>query len=395
MDEENKSKVVIVIYLWIKWGKCYRRALYESIARLGGERVEIICIDRPICLVPGIFRQFKLFFKKKTLKISDNMKVYIPFIFLHDQITLYFPLFRGLNRWLMRIQIRNILKERVYENGKLISWIVDPKMKDYLRMINENMVVYECVDAYAEYPGYTNSKRKYIEKLDEIVLKQANIVFATSRMLCEHKREINANTFYVPNGTDIVNFVTKENRYITDLKNIKKPIIGFAGGVWGIFNVEMLIDIFTRRKDWSFIIIGKVARVLPKKFSNSFKRLLSMENVFYLGEKDYKDLPQYIQSMDVCLLPYVINEWTNYCCPTKFYQYFAMGKPIVSTPLPEIESFKHKVKIAGNYIEFIKGIEDSIKEDNYKSRAERIDIANSNNWEIRAEEILNKIGINK
>ena len=43
-----------------------------------------------------------------------------------------------------------------------------------------------------------------------------------------------------------------------------------------------------------------------------------------------------MKNFDVCLMPFAINEATEYINPTKALEYMATGKPIVSTPVEDV-----------------------------------------------------------
>ena len=62
-------------------------------------------------------------------------------------------------------------------------------------------------------------------------------------------------------------------------------------------------------------------------------------NIFLLGKKDFSMLPAYINEFTVGIIPYVKSEYTETVFPTKLNEYHAMGKPVVSTDIPEVVSF--------------------------------------------------------
>ena len=55
-------------------------------------------------------------------------------------------------------------------------------------------------------------------------------------------------------------------------------------------------------------------------------------NIHYLGGKTYDELPAYLSGWDVALMPFAMNESTQFISPTKTPEYLAGGKPVVSTP---------------------------------------------------------------
>ena len=56
-------------------------------------------------------------------------------------------------------------------------------------------------------------------------------------------------------------------------------------------------------------------------------------NIHYLGGKTYDQLPSYLSGWDVALMPFAMNESTQFISPTKTPEYLAGGKPVVSTPI--------------------------------------------------------------
>ena len=60
------------------------------------------------------------------------------------------------------------------------------------------------------------------------------------------------------------------------------------------------------------------------------------ENIHYLGGKSYSDLPKYLAGWDIALMPFALNESTQFISPTKTPEYLAGGKPVVSTPIKDV-----------------------------------------------------------
>src|SRR4051794_15740426 len=76
-------------------------------------------------------------------------------------------------------------------------------------------------------------------------------------------------------------------------------------------------------------MLGPVVKIDPAS-------LPAAPNIHYLGGKKYDELPRYIASWDVALLPFARNESTRYISPTKTPEYMAAGKPVVSTSIRDV-----------------------------------------------------------
>jgi UDP-galactopyranose mutase len=59
-------------------------------------------------------------------------------------------------------------------------------------------------------------------------------------------------------------------------------------------------------------------------------------NIHYVGGKTYEQLPAYLSGWDVALMPFAMNESTQFISPTKTPEYLSGGKPVVSTPVRDV-----------------------------------------------------------
>jgi len=61
-----------------------------------------------------------------------------------------------------------------------------------------------------------------------------------------------------------------------------------------------------------------------------------MENIHYLGSKSYSELPDYIAGWDIAMIPFLLNESTQFISPTKTPEYLSAGVPVISTPIRDV-----------------------------------------------------------
>ena len=59
--------------------------------------------------------------------------------------------------------------------------------------------------------------------------------------------------------------------------------------------------------------------------------VFDLDNVHWLGPKDYDELPRYLQEFSVATIPFVLNDVTHAVSPVKLHEYLAAGKPVVAT----------------------------------------------------------------
>jgi glycosyltransferase involved in cell wall biosynthesis len=113
-------------------------------------------------------------------------------------------------------------------------------------------------------------------------------------------------------------------------------------------------------------------------------------NVHLTGAKAHEELSEYIRGFDVGIVPYLWNTYTATVVPTKINEYLAMGKPVVSTNLPEVSNFngKHGVIITSpnRPVEFVASIERALTLPGGASVVTRRQtVAALNGWEERFE----------
>ena len=126
--------------------------------------------------------------------------------------------------------------------------------------------------------------------------------------------------------------------------------------------------------------------------SDLFSSFRALPNVNLVGWVDREQLPGYCKAFDVCVIPYrVDSEFNRYVNPDKLHEYTAMGKPVVSTDIPEVHSYEHIIKIAKTPAEFVRCIEQALAEDSPIRVQERLRVAEENSWAARVRQHLDII----
>lgn len=384
----------LIIYPRTDWNNNGRRHLHKALSNQLKEYT-ILVVNRPLCPFTTFLKKPRRIFNclksmKKPLQITHNLYFFTPWVFINDQLVLNSQFLTNINRRILRYQIKKCLLKILFKTEKIISWISEPLLSNWVGLADEQYVIFECVDEYATYPGLSQSRKKNILNCEKKLLDRADIVFVVSKKLLYTKGKQNPNIYYIPNAVDFEHFnkaIAKETVIPDDIESIPKPVIGFIGGIWGIFDVKLISYIASSRPEWSVVLIGNLASRGPKSFFAKFKELTKLTNIYWLGWKDYRFLPNYLKAIDVCLLPYVSDEWTRNFYPNKVHQYLAAGKPIVSTDFPEIRPFSNVVKISKTHEEFLATISDSLVEGRSQLALRRIKVAAKNTWDMRAQRI--------
>ena len=370
-----------IVYLAVnRWDSMIQR---EQHLMMGlSQSYRILFIDPPLSfltLILGKIRGKKWTFRSRLHRVNDQLIVYTPPAF---------PPFSQNLSWIHRwnthslvSQIKRLTQEISFKNYIFgISW---PLWGSVLQELKPRWSYYDCSDDYLNYPGLRADKEK-LRRSEEKLLRSVNMVFCSSQRLRGAKSLINPNCFLIPNGVDhsSLEFDQRDKDIPFDMRGIRKPIIGYIGTIGDWLDFDTLIPLAKARPDWSIVMIGPVT---TKHFSSI---MAGVSNLYWLGEKDYSELPKYLNLFDVCLIPFKANEFTEKIYPTKFHQYLGAGKPVVSSLLPDLESFSPWVVFYHHLKEMEEAVERALKEDSVEKVLERRRIASENTWDRRVAAIV-------
>jgi len=213
-------------------------------------------------------------------------------------------------------------------------------------------------------------------------MRQADLVFTSSRALYEAKRKYNPQTFHVPNGVDYAAFaqvVDSEAAPPDDIAGLPQPIIGYVGSINDKLDLGLIRSVAESWPNGSVVLVGSV----QSHDSAGLAALRSQSNVHFLGRKPVGLVPHYMKACDICLLPYRMNEWTKHIDALKLYEYLACGKPVVSVDLPTVQPFAGLVRVATGRQSFLQAIEKAWETDTSALASQRRERVKTETWERR------------
>jgi hypothetical protein len=238
----------------------------------------------------------------------------------------------------------------------------------------------ELYSASADYP---------VQEQHEKLIRKSDIIFVTAQNLKDDALAIadEKDVFLVSNGTDIDFFEKNKNSYdITDFKKTNKKRVGYMGTY---HRVDMGLIYATAQKltDVDFLLIGPLDK---QRQHRSHQR---PDNVFILGTKEYKQLPAYVHTFDVAIIPFKPSVIADSSDPVKLYDYFSLGKPVVATGLKELKKFDdgQLLRIAETQDEFVNAISAFLKYDAKAWQESRRQIARQNSWHSKASAMMDCI----
>jgi UDP-galactopyranose mutase len=209
----------------------------------------------------------------------------------------------------------------------LVAWYYTPMMLPFSRHLDTSAVVYDCMDELSKF----RFAPECLLDLEQELIDRADLVFTGGASLYEAKKDRHSNVHCFPSSVDLKHFAKarRELEQPADQAELKHPRLGFYGVIDERFDIDLLREMADVRPDWSFVMVGPVVKIGEDELPRA-------ANIHYLGGKTYDQLPTYLSGWDVALMPFAMNESTQFISPTKTPEYLAGGKPVVSTPVRDV-----------------------------------------------------------
>lgn len=187
-------------------------------------------------------------------------------------------------------------------------------------------IVYDAIDVWDGELG----AGWYDRATEDRIVARAGVLVASSALL---RNELEVRTgrpvALIENGVDTRRFAASASYLMpTDLRR-GTPTVVYVGALWGEWvDLDFVADVARRLPDAAFNLIGPAGS----------RRLPAVENVFALGAKPQREVPAYLHAADVAIVPFATSRLSAAVSPLKAFEYLAMAKPVVATPLPELAS---------------------------------------------------------
>lgn len=315
-----------------------------------------------------IARKLKSFFRG-TEQPAPNLWVVTPIVLPFP----YDPTAIAINRWILKATIGYYRRKLGMRRFQL--WTFVPNAVEYVGQLGESLVVYYCID---EWSGFSYIDGEKMAMMERKLLERADICFATSHLLYESKRHLNANTHLALHGVDRDHFaaaLAPDTEIPEDIAALPSPIVGFFGQIHDWIDLPLIANIARAHPEWSVVLIGRISvDVAP---------LRSLPNIHFLGRRPYEALPGYCKAFDVGIVPFVVNGLTRNVNPIKLREYLSAGLPVVSTDLPEVTHCRDLAYVTHTHREFIAAVEQALREDSPARRRHRSEAMLNETWERR------------
>lgn len=297
------------------------------------------------------------------------------------------------NILLNRILMKELAKTNVPKYVQLYStdWKLSVEnIKDYIS--KGFKFIYEYIDDISpELAGTKNIPQNIVDKYEFAMSNKDVFVVVTADMLLKdvvaHRGE--ENIAFSSNGVDYSFFENFDEDFefepeFTDIINKGKPVVCYYGALAKWFDYELVKKIAATDR-YSVVLFGI-------KYDESYdENMGDVENVYFMGPRDYKVLKNYAKKCDILTIPFIINNITRATSPVKVFEYMALHKPIVTTDMNECWKYG-SILIGKDHQDFIEKLDEAVKLSTDTDYIELLDSeAKENDWSMKAKSIIDLI----
>ena len=315
-------------------------------------------------------------YKKKINSGFDNVNIYVPFSLFTPNEKPFFNTKFVAYKW-QNFTIPNIISyaKKIGFGEVDILWFDSISQYFWINAIKYRKSILRIADKIDAFKKIGEN----LKVLEEKLKNKSDYIFYTAKTLENYiEDKYKEKSFYMPNGVDFEYFSLYKTAIPEEFEKIPKPIAVYVGAIEEWFGIDFLYEVAKKCSNVSFVVIGNP--------NINILKLQNLKNIYFLGKKNYKDIPDYIKNSDVGIITFNTNHpVVRTVNPIKLYEYFACGLPVVATKWEELEKLNTPAYLADNPNTFSDFIYKAIKEGKKESY---IDFAKKNSWEERFKEII-------
>ncbi|SEB83413.1 Glycosyltransferase involved in cell wall bisynthesis [Paramicrobacterium humi] len=207
-----------------------------------------------------------------------------------------------------------------------LMWLNDPGWYGIVERASLP-TIYDITDDWLA-AARTRREHRRIVRADASLLKSCTSVVVCSEALRKSRRHARDDIILIPNAVDVARYQTPAERP-DDF-----PDRDIALYVGTLHEDRLDVDLVARTGS-TLAAIGSACVLLgPNALSASNTSILAnTPGVILLGPRSWDTVPGYLQHAAALIVPHIVSPFTDSLDPLKLYEYLAVGRPIVSTPV--------------------------------------------------------------
>ena len=223
---------------------------------------------------------------------------------------------------LLRGSVRRALRRARFRPDAL--WVNDPGWAGVVRR-SATPAFYDMTDDWlaAERPPREHAR---VVANEEILMADCAAVVVCSTGLERSRRDVRPDVLLIPNAVDVQRYRRAAPRP-SDLP--PGPVAMYVGTLHED-RLDVSLIVATAR---ALSGAGSLVLVGPSALGAADVDRLRAAEVVLLGPKAYETIPAYLQHATALVVPHIVDDFTESLDPLKLYEYRAVGRPIVATPV--------------------------------------------------------------
>ncbi|MBZ0150097.1 MAG: hypothetical protein K8J09_01095 [Planctomycetes bacterium] len=282
---------------------------------------------------------------------------------------------RAFNARSIRSQVERQLRKLGMVEPHILVTV--PTAWDVVKDMRRASLVYNRSDKHS---AFGEADQGLIAGFERELLTHSDGVLYSSRAFLESERTLTGDrACFLDHGVDKQHFAPRGRTGALDHLGLKRPIIGFFGGLDDyVIDFDLLERLAVERPNYSLVLIGDATLPLD--------RLTRHANVRHLGFRPYAEIPQLGADFDVSIMPWLDNDWIRCCNPIKLKEYLSLGQEVVTTWFPEVEHYRDFVHVAKTGDEFLTRIDAVVN--GQRAPGDRAALLAKATWDDRTQELI-------
>jgi glycosyltransferase involved in cell wall biosynthesis len=192
------------------------------------------------------------------------------------------------------------------------------------------LVCYDFNDHPLQFAAVPSWAAMYLSR----ALGLADVVLAVSAHYeRELRQRVQVPVVLLGNGVEFAHFANPGGTEPAKLAGIPRPRVGYVGKVSHFLDFAVLERL---AGNGAFELV--VAGPLPEETKAEVARLKRQPHAHVIGEVPYAEVPAAMAGLDVALIPFRAGDpYTVGINPNKLWQSWAAGRPIVASPIADVE----------------------------------------------------------
>lgn len=178
---------------------------------------------------------------------------------------------------------------------------------------------------------------RWMQTAERDLVEQCNWMLASSSALLERHASQRIKTRLAMNGLSTPPPLRRANE-----PRVARPVVGYVGVIASWFDWDAVIRLARLAPHCEFHLIGPCEGNVPSALPDNVRLMppISQDAVYAT-----------MQSFDAGLIPFKVNNLTDFVDPVKFYEYRALGLPVLTTRFGEM-----RLRCAENGVFFVEDI---------------------------------------